>query len=193
MLRVFRPLLLLIFAPFLWAAAPASAQEFWEDNYLMDAYTGSHRSSVAHDLSKGGYELSGGEFVSFRDWYTPTSPPDSTVLFLRQMSPDFGLIWGFSTGERGKKYEIDPALHLGFLYRYNFSAHMALTFKATYPFFGAMTEKTCTADYGDLGGVQIVNCRLAASTLPPAETLDYLVHLKGETDAKISIAFTFAF
>lgn len=191
--RVFLPLLLIASALVLWGNAPASAQGLWEDNYLMDVYTGSHRSSVARDLSKGGYELSGGEFVAFRDWYTPTSSTDTTILFLRQISPDFGLIWGGSTGERGKKYEIDPALHLGLLYRYSFSDSMALSFKAIYPFFGEMTEKTCTADYGDLGGVQTVNCRLAASTLPPAETLDYLVHLKGETDAKISITFTFAF
>jgi hypothetical protein len=30
------------------------------------------------------------------------------------------------------------------------------------------------ADYGDIGGVQSVNCRLAASELPPQETLKHL-------------------
>jgi len=40
---------------------------------------------------------------------------------------------------------------------------------------GYLREKTCTADYGAIGGVQTVNCRLADSPLPPAETLIYLL------------------
>jgi len=56
-----------------------------------------------------------------------------------------------------------------------------------------MTEKTCSADYGQLGGIQTVNCRLAADVIPPEETLDYLVNLSGDTDAKISVSFSLAF
>lgn len=178
----------------LLAAGSGSAwsQEFWADTFLLDAYMGSHRSSVANDLSKGGYELSGGEFIDFRDWYTPRFP-DTTILFLKQVSPDFGLIWGVSTGEEGEKYRIEPALQVGFVYQYAPFENAVFSIKATYPLFGKMTEKTCTADYGDLGGIQTVNCRLAADIIPPEETLDYLVNLRGETDARISVSFTFLF
>ena len=42
-----------------------------------------------------------------------------------------------------------------------------------------MVGRPCTADYGAIGGVQAVNCRLAASQLDPAETLR---HLEQERD-----------
>ena len=168
------------------------AQDFWDNTFLLDAYVGSYRSNVASNLSRGGYELSGGDFVDFRDWYTPQFP-DTTFLFLKQIAPNFGIIWGASTGEIGEKYRIEPALQLGFVYQYILFENAVFSLKATYPFFGRMTEKTCTADYGELGGIQTVNCRLAADIIPPNETLDYLIRLRGETDAKFSISFSFVF
>jgi hypothetical protein len=170
----------------------ACAQEFWADTFLLDVYAGSNRSSVARDLRRGGYELSGGEFIDFRDWYTPRVP-DMTILFLKQLRPDFGIIWGVSTGEKGEKYRIEPALQLGFVYQYIPFENAVFSARVTYPFFGKMTENTCTADYGALGGIQTVNCRLAAEIIPPEETLDYLVNLRGETDARGSISFRFLF
>lgn len=174
-------------------ATQVHAQSFWEDTFLLDVYAGSNRSDVARSLSLGGYELSGGEYIDFRDWYTPRLLPDMTILFLKQIRPDFGIIWGVSTGEKGEKYRIDPALQLGFVYQYIPIENAVFTAKVTYPLFGDMTEKTCTADYGALGGIQTVNCRLAAELIPPEETLDYLVDLRGETDARVSISFTLSF
>jgi len=46
--------------------------------------------------------------------------------------------------------------------------------RAATRFGGGLKEGTCVADYGDIGGVQSVNCRLAASELPPQETLKHL-------------------
>ncbi len=170
----------------------AFAQDFWSDTFLLDVYMGSYRASVASNLRRGGYELSGGNVVDFRDWYTP-QVPDTTFLFLKQISPEFGVIWGISTGEKGKKYRIEPALQLGIVYQYIPFRNAVISVKATYPFFGKMTEQTCIADYGNLGGVQIVNCRLAADIIPPEETLDYLIKLEGKSDAKISVSFSFVF
>ena len=184
--------ILLTSAALLASTPCARAQDFWSDTFLLDAYTGSHRSDVARDLSNGGYELSGGTYVDFRDWYTPRIP-DITILLLTQLSPQFGVIWGLSTGETAEKYDIAPAFQLGFAYLYTPFENATLSIRATYPFFGRMTEKTCTADYGDLGGIQTVNCRLAADIIPPEETLDYLVNLTAETDARISVGFTIRF
>lgn len=170
----------------------APAQEFWENTFLLDAYIGSHRSNVADALSTGGYELSGGAFIDFNDWYTPEFP-DTTILFLKQVTPDFGIIWGLSTGEKGEKYKIDPALQVGFVYQYIPFENTILSITAVYPLFGQMTEETCVADYGSLGGIQTVNCRLAADTVPPARTLDYLIRIRAENDAKISVNLSFAF
>jgi hypothetical protein len=177
----------------LGAAPPAAlGQEFLDENLLLDVYVGSARSAIAQGLRKGGYDLAGGAYVDFRQWYTPQMP-DATVLFLRPISDDFGLIWGISTGERGEKYTIDPALQLGFVYQHEPFKNGVFAIKATYPLFGRLREKTCIADYGDIGGVQEVNCRLAASILPPDETLAYLANSRADVDAKISISFTFRF
>lgn len=192
MFHSFIPVLLLAASLLMIKHEQAQAQEFWSNTFLMEVYTGSSRSSVAKELSKGGYELSGGEFIDFRQWYAPKFR-DTTVLFLKQLSPDFGIIFGASTGERGEKYKIDPALQLGFIYQYEPFENATVSIKAIYPIFGRFREKPCTADYGDLDGIQIVNCRLAADIIPPQETLLYLVNTKSEIDAKISINFTFVF
>jgi hypothetical protein len=174
------------------AGSPARSGEFWYNTFLLDVYQGSHRSEVVRGFAKGGYELSDGSFVDFRDWYSPGFP-DVTVLFLKQVSADFALIWGVSSGERGEKYRIDPALQLGFFYQYVPFDNAVISVKATYPVFGRMREKTCLADYGALGGVQTVNCRLAADPIPPEETLSFLANIRGEADASIRIGFTFVF
>jgi len=170
----------------------ASSQEFWADTSLLDVYVGSYRSSKARDLSRGGYDLSGGEAVDFRSWYVPTYR-DTTILLSRRIAPDFGIVWGLSSGESGEKYTIDPALQVGFVLDYFPFENAVVSIRATYPFFGNMAEKTCIADYGELGGVQPVNCRLAADIIPPEETLDFLVKLRGETDARIRISFLLLF
>ena len=192
MIRLFHSKLFFAFALVKLCTGEASAQEIWANTFLLDAYIGSHRSSVASELRKGGYELSGGGYIDFRNWYSPKFP-DATILFLNQVSPDFGIIWGFSTGESGEKYRISPAFQLGFVFQYVPFEDAILSISTVYPIFGNMTEETCRADYGSLGGVQEVNCRLAASIIPPKESLDYLVRIRGEADAKISIRFTLSF
>jgi hypothetical protein len=174
------------------AGGSAHSGEFWHNTFLLDVYQGSHRSDVASGLARGGYELSDGSFVDFRDWYSPGFP-DVTVLLLKQVSSDFAFIWGVSSGERGEKYRIEPALQLGFFYQFVPFENAVVSVKTTYPFFGQMREKTCEADYGAIGGVQTVNCRLAADLMPPEETLDYLVTIRGKADARVSIGFTFVF
>ena len=173
-------------------ASAMQAQDFWENNFLLDAHVGSNRSAAARELRIGGYELADGTYVDFGDWYTPQFS-DLTMLFLKQVSPDFGIIWGLSSGENAPKYRIDPALQVGFVYQYQLSEGAIFSIKATYPLGGRLQEKTCVADYGEIGGVQKVNCRLAAGLLPPEETLGYLVKIAGETDAVITVNLTIRF
>jgi hypothetical protein len=54
-----------------------------------------------------------------------------------------------------------------------------------------MEEKTCVADYGDIGGIQAVNCRLAATALEPAETLQYLYNEKPSSYFRLGYQFNF--
>lgn len=56
-----------------------------------------------------------------------------------------------------------------------------------------LTERACTADCGDIGGIQRVNCRLAASALLPEETLRYRMRMNGLEDTRVAVHYEFRF
>lgn len=173
-------------------APRAFAQDFLENTFLLDVSIGSSRSQIARDLSFGGYELSDGTPVDFSEWYTPRFP-DLNFIFLTQLNPSFGLSWGVSFGENGEKYRIDPGMWLGFVYRRQFTRQSSLTFSALTLVGGNFRERACVGDYGEIGGIQPVNCRLAASFLPPAETLQFLVNEKGYRETRFSLRYEIRF
>jgi hypothetical protein len=175
----------------IWAPC-AFAQDFLENTFLLDVSIGSSRSKIARDLSFGGYELTDGTPVYFSEWYTPRLP-DLNFIFLTQLTPSFGLSWGFSLGESGEKYRIDPGIWLGFIYRHEITRQSSLTISALTLIGGNLQERSCVGDYGEIGGIQQVNCRLAASTLPPAETLQFLVNEKGYRETRFSLRYEIRF
>lgn len=156
-----------------WGLSSASAQELAVATHLIDISQGSELTAAANALAEGGYELSDGKWVSLVEWYR-TDWPDTHVDMLTQIGDDFGILWGFATGEHGEKYRIDPSLRVGLVAQAHPSPNAVLSLTVRGIFWGNLKEDTCEADYADIGGVQTVNCRLAASFLPPAETLQYL-------------------
>ena len=58
--------------------------------------------------------------------------------------------------------------------------------------WGDLNEQPCEGDYGDIGGVQTVNCRLAATFLAPEETLQYLAHAEPNR-LHISLSYSASF
>jgi hypothetical protein len=171
----FRTTALLLCA--LLGASPAIAQEMTTS--LVDIHQGSPLSDQARSLGDGGYELQNGNRVSFNQWYR-ASWVDMHVDLLTQITEDTGILWGFGTGEEGEKYRIAPSLKLGFLTQMHPSPNSTLSLSLTTTIGGKLTEKSCQADYGDLGTYS-VNCRLAASQMAPEETLKYLVNAKPES------------
>ena len=172
-LRVQVSLFLTIFSCFLIPSS-AKAQEFLEDTHLVDIRAGEGLSNSIRQYRHGGYQLAHGDYVSFSDWYS-SDWRDLHVTFMTQLSDELGLLWGFGTGEIGEKYKINPSLRLGFVWQNEVARNLRLSISATTVIGGKLREKPCTADYGAIGGVQRVNCRLAASFMAPAETLNYLV------------------
>ncbi|WP_345892320.1 hypothetical protein [Mesorhizobium amorphae] len=160
----------------LLGTSPASAQDFTTS--LLAIHQGSPLSDRASSLRAGGYELQDGTWVSFDKWYH-TNWIDMHMDLLTQITEDSGILWGFGTGERGDKYRIAPSFKLGFLTQTHPSASSTLAMSLTTTFGGDLTERTCSADYGDLG-TYTVNCRLAAGETPPEQTLKYLVNAKPE-------------
>lgn len=141
--------------------------------YLYEVQQGNDLSGLTYSTSLGGYELSSGDWVSFRDWYK-TDWKNLQLTMLTEMTENLGIIWGLGTGEEGEKYRIDPSLKLGFVYQTPITQRLVFDMNASIIVGGKLSEQSCTADYGAIGGVQQVNCRLAASTLAPEETLSYL-------------------
>lgn len=155
----------------------ASANPFLENTHVLNVTHRFQLAETALKLGDRGYELANGVFVDFRRWYEPKWI-DIEFHMLTQLSEDVGFLWGFSTGEWGEKYKINPAFKVGAIVQRRFSPSSSVSFSATYLFGGRFNEKSCVADYGDIGGVQAVNCRLAASILEPSETLEYLVRTR---------------
>lgn len=143
--------------------------------HLVEIAQGSELSKLASRYQSGGFESAGGQWVGFDKWYRPKWT-DTRVTWMAQVSPEFGVLWGFSTGEQAEKYSISPSMKWGFAYQTKVGSNASFSVRATSVLGGRMKEKTCTADYGDIGGVQQVNCRLAASEMTPAETLKQLTN-----------------
>lgn len=177
---------------FMGAPKTLENSSFVDATHLLDLRQGSALSRQVRNFQGGGYELSNGQRVSFRDWYE-TSWQDVHLTWLTQVNKNFGLIFGLGTGERGAKYSIAPSLSLGFIAQAETGKNALLTFRAVAVMGGALKEKTCSADYGELGGVKEVNCRLAASELAPEDTLAYLLNEKPQDRLQLSLRWTLKF
>ncbi|MFD1808467.1 hypothetical protein ACFSHQ_11075 [Gemmobacter lanyuensis] len=138
------------------------------------------RTDYVTGFARGGYELSDGTPIRMRPWYR-AGLRDLNVTLLTSITPDFGVMWGMGLGDRGPKYRINPSLRLGLIWQTRVGRDSWLTLRATTDLGGRIRERPCTADYGDLGGVQPVNCRLAASPCRPIRRLIcFLMKIWGE-------------
>jgi hypothetical protein len=171
-----------------WAASLSAPRS----TSLIEIRQGSDLSRQVRNLKGQGYESAGGERVEFSNWYS-SNWTDMRATWMTQLSPNTGFIWGLGTGEHGTKYNIAPSLKFGFIHRATLARRTVLTLRATTTLGGRLREKSCTADYGDIGGVQTVNCRLAASTLEPAETLRYLFNETSRDQHQLSVSLSHAF
>jgi hypothetical protein len=171
---------------------PAAAKYFLANTYLIDIGQGSQLSQVMRASQTGGFETASGNWVSFMGWYS-TKWTDSRLALMTQLTPWLGLIWGASTGEFGEKYTIDPSVKVGLVVRHDFAKNSSLSFKATTTLGGSLREKSCIADYGEIGGQQKVNCRLAATPLAPTDTLQYLYNMKPLNSYFLSLQYSLSF
>lgn len=173
-------------------SANASDIDFFARTHIIEISQKNPLSSHARLLSQGSIELAGGGNINFNRWYQ-TNMFDIRLTWLTQMTPGWGAVWGLSTGERGPKYTIHPSLKLGFIYNKSMSSTSLLSVKASTVLAGRLQEKQCMADYGEIGGIQAVNCRMASSYLPPDETLLYLVNRLPPDRHQLTISYQKSF
>ena len=172
-------------------ASSLHAQEFFEDMRLIDARVGP-MSSLADSFSDQSGGLSDGSRYSFNRYYD-SDGLDVRFTFLTPMSPNFGVIWGFGTGESGPNFQIEPSLKFGFLATEPIGDNALLSFSLTTVLDGYFRESACVADYGAIGGIQPVNCRMADSVMPPSETLDYLLNAPPSDQFRLSLRYRLEF
>ena len=177
-------------APFVLAAS-AWGQSADTDARLVGVEVGG-LSSLAVEMAAGSGGLSDGSRYSFGRYYD-TDMRDLRVTMLSQLDDNFGIIWGFGTGEAGDKYHIEPSLKIGFVTTERISENEMMSFSISTVLWGYFREGACQADYGAIGGVQRVNCRMADSVLAPSETLDYLVNQAPADQISVSLRYNLRF
>ena len=131
-------------ASFLYSS-DLQAQSFTESTHLIDIRAGSVLSEKVRKISYGGYELSDGTPVSFRQWYS-SNWTNLSLTWMTEINNNFGVYWGLSTGESGSKYRIQPGLKIGFLLQTEIARNRTLSLLATTVLAGILTEDPCTAD-----------------------------------------------
>ena len=168
------------------------AAEAQENTHLVEVRAGSTLSDTARAASRLRYEYSDGQPINMVPWYR-SNWTDLKFTFLTELDASTGVYWGFSTGERAGKYHIDPSLTLGFLHVRELSDNWSVSLSLKMRFGGRLRESSCMADYGEIGGVQEVNCRLSTSYLPPSETLPLLWNQAPEGRINASLRFDLKF
>ena len=158
--------------------------------HFIDARQDTALTARARALREGYFETAGGDAVTFSRWYS-TEFREIQISYLTQINHTFGFIWGFGTGETAEKYTIAPSVRLGFVYSSEYSKNNRFSVTASTYLGGELNEHSCVADYGDIGGIREVNCRLAATTLEPEETLNYLERGTPESTIRINLVHQF--
>lgn len=165
---------------------------FWNTTKLRGLSFDGLNSHIVRQAARDSFELSDGGKVALSKWYSPTMP-NISATFETKIGRDAALIWGGSLGESGVKYRLGPSGTIGFALRRPVGKRATLSLELLGQFGGALREETCIADYGALGGVQQVNCRLAATALPPKETLNYRWDEVGVSVANLRISYQVKF
>lgn len=152
--------------------AQAAEAGFWAATALRGLSFDGLNSQIVRQAARDSFELSGGQLVDLAKWYSPKFP-NLSASFQTQINRDVALIWGGSIGEAGTKYRLGPSGVIGLAMQRRVGKFAMLRIDVAGQFGGALQERPCVGDYGAIGGVQQVNCRLAASPLPPKQTLQY--------------------
>ena len=169
----------------------AHAQAFLEDAQLVDVRIGKSSYDVS-SLAGGRGILSDGSEYTFRKWYEADFP-DLRLTMITPISDTFGVYWGFGTGESGEKYFIDPSVKVGFLATQPVGSNGLISLSVSFVLGGYLRERSCSADYGAIGGVQDVNCRLAGAAIPPKDTLDYLLNERPSDQVAVALRYVLRF
>ena len=165
---------------------------FWERTDLAALSLGSPLSDRTRAVSLGSYLLSSGEREPFAPLYG-TRHRTIRALFRTDIDDHTEWLWGFATPETAPSYDLSAGAALGLTHRIELSNNKAINIMVLARIGEWLSENSCTADYGAIGGKREVNCRLSGSPLPPADTLDYLWNERTPDWGLIRVAYTVRF
>lgn len=167
------------------------AETFLSDTQILAVSVSGHSDAV-REIKYGRSFLSDGSTFSFKKWYS-SDWFDLRLIMMTQIKPGFGIVWGFGTGEIGQKYRIQPSLKIGFVAEEPVNRNGKLALSASVVLGGKLREESCIADYGDIGGVQAVNCRYSDSYLPPSDTLELLLDEPPPDRLEVAVRYIYTF
>ena len=173
-------------------AGQTLAQDLSEVSRILSVQDDSGFSRLMAETSTKGYLLSDGTPVRFAPWYA-AGWRELRVTTVTELGPQLGMLWGMGTGERAEKHRIEPSLRLGFVWALPARGRGAWTVMARTVIGGRLREERCSANFGAIGGTQEVNCRLAASAVPPPETLSRLYDRAPLGESMIELRYTLRF
>lgn len=193
MIRPMRAPPLLLGALFL-AVGQASALPASAGTQLVDIRLNPGFTRQLQPIREGGYEAAQGDWISFQRWYAPAWR-DTSVTWMTPLSQSVGFLWGLSTGERAAKYTVAPGLRLGAVFQAEPQRHLVVSFKAMHVLGGRLKERSCQANYGPAtGNADVeVNCRLAASTLAPSDTLNLMLNGRPDNATELRLQLNYRF
>ena len=114
-----------------WSEA-SFGRGFLESTYLIEAVQGTEMSRRINDIRYQSYENAYGQKISMYKFYK-TNWTDARFNWLTQIDKDYGIIWGFSTGERGRKYNINPSVTIGFLRQFEIDSRTTFSIRLSTP------------------------------------------------------------
>ncbi len=177
------------------AASGAGAQSLLVDRTaLIDVHGGSSLDGTVWVLGTGSAPLDKGPPVNLRYFYTSRGQ-NVSATWLTELRPDFGITWGFQTGEQADKYHIKPAINLGIVMIHQLSVRSTLSFTATGVLGGWLQEGPCRGPFAlePEKGIQPFDCHLGSSSLTPPETLKYLANVAPPGWLALGVRYTFRF
>lgn len=184
----------LVFGALFLVAGQAVALPDSVNTQFVDIRLNSGFARQLQPIRAGGYEAAQGDWISFQRWYAPTWR-DTSMTWMTPLSPRLGLLWGLSTGERAAKYTVEPGLRVGAVFQTDVSRQLSFSFKALHVLGGRLKERSCQANYGAItGNAEVeVNCRLAASTLAPRDTLNLMLNGRPDNATELRLQVNYRF
>ena len=143
--------------------------------------------------------LSDGGSQSLRPLFRPSNNwLDTELMFATRVLNEerftASMLWGGSTGQDAQKMYVQPSARVGLFMAAAPLDNLLITAKfSTVVAGGRQIERSCSANYGEIGGTQAVKCSMASSVMAPSDTLKYMTNTQSREQILAQVAMKWFF